>query len=487
MRNFAICVMLVTGCIMSCGFAAETNSLPINSHPETDAYNGWHLAIQAWSFNRYTFFEAIDKTASLGLHYIEAYPGQRLSKEKPEIRFDHNASAEVKKEVKQKLSDAGVRLINYGVVDLPNNEAECRKVFDFAKEMGIETIVSEPTPETMELVDKLCKEYNIKVAIHNHPKPSFYWNYEKVIEVCKGRSPSIGSCADAGHWMRGSLNPVEAVKKLEGRIISFHLKDLNEFGKPDAHDVPWGTGKADIPAILAELNRQKFKGVFSIEYEYNWNNSVPDIRKSIEYFNAQAAKLNPSGWVDLFAPDLSNCTYKPDTWVFADGVLSAKKDDFIWTKEKYGNYILDLEFKVDKGSNSGIFLRCGSMENWLNTSIELQVLDSAGKEKPDKHDCGAIYDILEPTKNMMKPAGEWNRCTITCKDNKIYVVLNGQQIIDMDLDRWTQAGKNPDGTPNKFSTAYKDMPRTGFVGLQGVHGGEGTTYYRNLKIKKLPG
>ena len=79
MKNLKIiCVMLAAGCIVSCGFAAETNSLPINYHPDTDAYNGWHLAIQAWSFNRYTFFEAIDKTASLGLYYIEAYPGQRL-------------------------------------------------------------------------------------------------------------------------------------------------------------------------------------------------------------------------------------------------------------------------------------------------------------------------------------------------------------------------------------------------------------------------
>ena len=83
---------------------------------------------------------------------------------------------------------------------------------------------------------------------------------------------------------------------------------------------------------------------------------------------------------------------------------------------------------------------------------------------------------------MVKPAGQWNRYTITCKANKIYVILNGEQIIDMDLDLWTEAGKNPDGTPNKFKMAYKDMAREGHIGFQ-YHGQP--IWFRNIRIKPL--
>jgi sugar phosphate isomerase/epimerase len=252
----------------------------------------WRLGVQAWSFNRFTFYEAVDKTASLGLKWMEAYPhGQKLSKDKPNIIFGHNMPPEAKQEVKQKLKDAGIKLVNYGVANLPNNEAECRKVFDFAREMGIETIVSEPPEDAFDLIDRLCQEYQISVAIHNHANPTPYWDPNTVLKVCKGRSKWLGACPDTGHWVRSGINPVEALKKLEGRVLAVHLKDMNEFGSLDAHCVPWGTGKADIKAILTEFHRQNFKGVFSIEYEYNWENSLPQMQQCVEYFNKVVSEL----------------------------------------------------------------------------------------------------------------------------------------------------------------------------------------------------
>ncbi|MBA7669817.1 hypothetical protein ES703_77951 [subsurface metagenome] len=286
----AVSVFLLVVMVMLLGTCAGSEMLPVKNHPTTDVYDGWRLGTQAWTFRKFTFYEAIDKTASLGLDWIEAYPGQRLSKERPDVRFDHDTPTEIREQVKQKLKDAGVKLVNYGVVGLPNDEAECRKVFDFAKDMGIETLVSEPPEEAFDLLEKLCEEYKIKVAIHNHPKPSRYWDPDKVLAVCKGRSKLIGACADTGHWMRSGINPVRALKMLEGRIVSLHFKDIG-----DGHDVPWGTGECDVKAMLEELNRQNFKGVFSIEYEYNWENSVPEIRQCVEYFNKVASKLKPTG------------------------------------------------------------------------------------------------------------------------------------------------------------------------------------------------
>lgn len=276
------------------GFAAVFSTFVLWSSWTGASAKGpeWKLAVQAYTFNRFTFFEAVDKAKAAGIGYIEAYPGQRLSPEKRNVSFDHNMSAETMAEVKAKLEKEGVKLVNYGVVGLGKDEAENRKVFDFAKAMGIETIVSEPDPACFDLLDKLVDEYKINVALHNHPEPSRYWNPDTVLAALKGRSKRIGACADTGHWMRSGVDPLEAVKKLEGRIISAHLKDLNEFGKKGAHDVIWGTGKGKAKEVLAELHRQGFKGVFSIEYEHNWDNSLPDVTECAKWFKKVTEELS---------------------------------------------------------------------------------------------------------------------------------------------------------------------------------------------------
>ena len=207
---------------------------------------------------------------------------------------------------------------------------------------------------------------------------------------------------------------------------------------------------------------------------------MPEVRQCVTNFNKIAATLKPPAWQNLLEDDLSNCVYKKNSWSLVDGVLTRHGGGYLWTRQRYGDFILDLEFKVAQDANSGIFIRTGSIKNWLHTAIEVQIHDSTDGSKHGS--CGAIYDCLSPNRNVVKPTGEWNHYTITCKANKIYVVLNGEQIIDMDLDSWTEAHKNPNGTANKFNTAYKDMPREGHIGLQD-HGQP--VWYRNIKIKPL--
>lgn len=188
------------------------------------------------------------------------------------------------------------------------------------------------------------------------------------------------------------------------------------------------------------------------------------------------------GWKDLFAPDLSN-TVAQGKWVVEDGLLVAGADEMLWTKESYGDFILDLEFKVAKDANSGVFLRCGDIRNILS-ALEIQVHET--KDGSRYGMVGAIYDACPPSKSMAKPVGEWNRFTITCKGPKITLVFNGETVIDADLDQWSEPHKNPDGTSNKFGTALKDFARKGPIGLQGLHGKEqAPVHYRNLKIKSL--
>jgi hypothetical protein len=189
-----------------------------------------------------------------------------------------------------------------------------------------------------------------------------------------------------------------------------------------------------------------------------------------------------TGWKELISPDLSN-TVAPGKWELKDGVLVAKDHDTLWTKDSYGDFILDLDFKVEKESNSGIFLRSGNIKDVLS-ALEIQVHDSADGSKYGM--VAAIYDAMPPSKSMAKPVGEWNHFTITCKGPKVSVVFNGEEVINANLDNWPAAGKNPDGTPNKFKKALKDYARTGPIGLQGLHGkAQAPVYYRNMKIKVL--
>ncbi|MDZ4288001.1 MAG: DUF1080 domain-containing protein [Prosthecobacter sp.] len=189
-----------------------------------------------------------------------------------------------------------------------------------------------------------------------------------------------------------------------------------------------------------------------------------------------------SGSKDLFAADLSNAV-GAEHWSFADGVLVAKDHDTLWTKDSYDDFVLDLEFKVAKESNSGIFLRSADIKNVLSC-MEIQVHDSADGTKYGM--VGAIYDAMPPSKSMSKPIGEWNHFTITCRGSQISVVFNGEEVIHADLNNWPEAKKNPDGTPNKFPVALKDFARKGQIGLQGLHGkAQAPVWYRNLKIKAL--
>lgn len=249
---------------------------------------GWQLGVHAYTFRKFSIFDAIDKTAGLGLKYMSL--SGSISMDGKTSVSTMSLSDEDLAAIHKKLDAAGIKLLNMGVVQLPPDEAKSRKVFEFAKKLGIDTLVSEPEPAALDTVEKLCKEYNIKVAIHNHPKPSHYWNPDTVLEAVKGRTPLMGACADTGHWQRSGLDPVECVKKLEGRIICFHFKDLTE-RSPKGHDVPWGTGNGDVKGVLAEMKRQNFHGAFLVEYEYNRDNSVPEIAECVKNFNAMCAEL----------------------------------------------------------------------------------------------------------------------------------------------------------------------------------------------------
>ncbi len=230
--------------------------------------------------------EAIDKTAAAGGKVIEFYPGQKFSPEKPDLKFDHNASDEMIATVRARLVERGIRAVNYGVVNIPRDVSEARKIFVFAKKFELYGITTESV-DAIDTIEKLVKEYDVCVGFHDHPRklkdPSYkMWDPNYVLSVVSHRDSRVGSCADVGHWVRSGLDPINCLKILKGHVISAHLKDLNE-KSPTAHDVPFGTGVSNMAGILRELKRQNFVGNASIEYEFNWTNNVTDVAQCIGF------------------------------------------------------------------------------------------------------------------------------------------------------------------------------------------------------------
>jgi len=196
-----------------------------------------------------------------------------------------------------------------------------------------------------------------------------------------------------------------------------------------------------------------------------------------------------SGWDNLFKDDLSNADKPEGVWTVTDGVLTASEDKALWTKKDYDNFILDLEFKNAPGTNSGVVVYCSDTKKWIPNSVEIQIADDFAEKwakAPKTWHCGAVFGHLAPSKSMVKKPGEWNRFTITCRDKKIDVVLNGQRVTSMDMKLWTSAKTNPDGSkiPSWLNKPFSTLPTKGKIGLQGKHAGA-PVWFRNIKLRQL--
>jgi hypothetical protein len=202
-------------------------------------------------------------------------------------------------------------------------------------------------------------------------------------------------------------------------------------------------------------------------------------------------------WIPLFDGESLNgwqtSAGKPSQRPVEDGCLNPHRsgDYMLVHEKKWSDFELSLEFRLPShppgttGTNSGVFFRVKSLEvspglDVGYNGLEVAIDDTAGA---GFHDTGAIYDLVKPSRNAMRPAGEWNHLHLTCDRNRIEVALNGETVTRMDFDEWTQPERRPDGSSHKFKIAYRDHPREGYIGLQD-HGGD--IWFRNIRIKPLP-
>lgn len=247
---------------------------------------GWHVGVVARSFPDRTFFEAIELTASLGLRLIEGFSDQKVSADIPRS-LNYNLSEVEREAVTQKLRSAGMTMPVYSVGRMPSDDESCSRVFQFARSLGVETIVCESAPEAISMMERLCEKYGVNVAFHEQitDASGVARALEDIARDYQGRSRRVGVCGELGEWMRAGIKPIEVLPILKDRLLVIHVHDLNQFGS-DGHDVAWGTGVAGLEEFIKEAYRLELKPtLWTVEYPPGREEALAEIARAIEFFN----------------------------------------------------------------------------------------------------------------------------------------------------------------------------------------------------------
>lgn len=238
------------------------------------------LGIQMYSLRGFKIDEALAHVQDLGLEAIEFYPGM----------FPVTGDQAVIDAMKKKVADLGLTISAYGVNRFTKDAAANRAIFAFAKAAGIHILGADPDPDSFDSLDALVKEYDIRIAIHNHGPTHRYNKVVDVLRAIEKHDARIGACADLGHFLRSGEKPTEVIRLLAGRLYGVHLKDFAEM-QDKTKGVILGRGHIDVPAVFAALEQARFPadGALSIEYEENPKDPIADIRECIAAARAAMA------------------------------------------------------------------------------------------------------------------------------------------------------------------------------------------------------
>ena len=285
-RTFYI-VLAIAASVTACGTKESgTSSTAVAVDPLKD----WRLGVALWTFHTFNFPDALAKIDSTGLKYIEpnTFHGTGpLLNDSMILQLSPSGLGKLKEMINAKgFTAESIYIVGDSTVQ------SWKRQFDIAKELGVKFVTTEPPVEMWDSIDSLAGVYGVKVAIHEHWKGvSHYWDPDSVLLAIQGH-PNFGACADLGHWPKSGIDPVDAVKKLSGHIISLHLKDIAAANDPKLVDVPVGTGIVDFPAIFAELKKQGFKGPIYIERDAeDLPSNLPSVIQTVKYFNGEVNKL----------------------------------------------------------------------------------------------------------------------------------------------------------------------------------------------------
>lgn len=240
------------------------------------------LGIQLYSLRGYKVDEALQHAKDLGLTRVEFYAGM----------YPLDADAAAIAAMNAKLADLGLSISAHGVNRFTKDAAANRKIFEFAKAAGITILTADPDPDSFASLDELVKEFDIRVAIHNHGPTHRYNKAVDVLAAIEKHDARIGACADLGHFIRSGERPTEVIRLLAGRLYGVHLKDFAEM-REKTRGVILGQGHLDAPAVMAALVQVGFPadGALSIEYEENPQNPLDGLRECVRVARDAIARV----------------------------------------------------------------------------------------------------------------------------------------------------------------------------------------------------
>jgi inosose dehydratase len=275
---------LQTGLLASTALAATAlprRSFAAATKAERDPFHGLKMGLTTYTLRKFTLDQAIAMTKQAGVKYISLKDFHLPLKSTPDQR----------KEARKKIEDAGLVLMGGGVIGIKNNEDEIHNVFEYAKDAGMATIVCSPDPEALGQIEKAARDYDLRIAIHNHgPTDKHYPSPLDVLRMVKERDARMGICMDVGHTVRIGEDPVVAIEKCAKRLYEFHMKDVTEAAaKGTSTEV--GQGVIDIVGVLKALIKIKFPYHVALEYEANENAPMPGVLQSFAYMRGVLAAI----------------------------------------------------------------------------------------------------------------------------------------------------------------------------------------------------
>ena len=246
---------------------------------------GIKLGVATYSFREWDRARCIEGIKALQTPWISVKDVDK--------HLSHKSSPEELRQARKQFDDAGLKVMSIGNVDMKKatTPAAMRELFEFAKNFGAPMMVCIPSHETVKFLEPLVKEYNIKVAIHNHgPEEKDFPTPQSVLEVVKNLDPRCGLCMDVGHTERTGTDPVKAAAEAGSRLLDMHVKDLADLSNRDSQcDV--GDGLMPIPALFKQLKKMNYKGCVNLEYEIHANDPLPGMQRSFSYMRGVLAGL----------------------------------------------------------------------------------------------------------------------------------------------------------------------------------------------------
>lgn len=278
-RRFLQASLLGSAAVIGGAFPAVASAAVTKS--ERDPFNGLKVGVASYSLRKFPLDKAIDMTKSLGVKYITL----------KDSHLPLTSTPEECREAAQKVRDGGLTLMSCGVISMKNDADEIRSLFQYAKNAGIPTIVASPEPDALDTVEKLAKEFDIRIAIHNHgPGDKHFPSPMDVWKNVKDRDSRMGLCIDIGHTVRIGEDPTEAIRTCASRLHDLHIKDVSA-AKAKGTTVAMGRGVIDLVAVAKALLEIKYPYHVALEYESDADHPLPAMTESFAYLRGILAAL----------------------------------------------------------------------------------------------------------------------------------------------------------------------------------------------------